>query len=95
MSRRSTREQNEWKVPSVTLRAAATGTILFRRSLISRAALLVKVTPRIDDEFDAMCGDCACNYVIGQGVFADFENPVCSAAAVWTGEGYHLAVKDA
>ena len=42
-----------------------------------------------------MCGDCACNYVIGQGVFADFENPVCSAAAVWTGEGYHLAVKDA
>ena len=50
---------------------------------------------QFDGEFDAMCGDCACNYVIGQGVFADFENPVCSAAAVWTGEGYHLAVKDA
>ena len=50
---------------------------------------------QVDAEFDAACGNCACSYVIGQGVFADFENPVCSAAAVWTGEGYHLAVKDA
>ena len=41
------------------------------------------------------CADCACNYVISQGVFADFENPVTSAAAVWTGSGYHLSVKDA
>ena len=50
---------------------------------------------QFDPEFDAACGDCACSYVIGQGVFAGFENPVCSAAAVWNGEGYHLAVKDA
>ena len=49
----------------------------------------------VDNGFDAACADCACNYVISQGVFADFENPVTSAAAVWTGSGYHLSVKDA
>ena len=49
----------------------------------------------VDNNFDAACADCACNYVISQGVFADFENPVTSAAAVWTGSEYHLSVKDA
>lgn len=49
----------------------------------------------VDNSFDAACADCACNYVISQGVFAGFDNPVTSAAAVWTGAGYHLAVKDA
>ena len=36
-----------------------------------------------------------CDHVIGGGVFAEFENPVTAAAAVWNGAGYELAVKDA
>ena len=39
--------QNEWKVPSVTRRATAASTSDASRSRISRAALLVKVMPRI------------------------------------------------
>ena len=49
----------------------------------------------VDSEFDGACGDCVCSYMIGGGVFADFEKPVTAAAAFWTGDGYHLAVKDA
>ena len=36
-----------------------------------------------------------CDHVISGGVFAEFENPVTAAAAVWNGTDYDLAVKDA
>ena len=48
-----------------------------------------------DESFDVADADALCTYMISGGVFADFEKPVTAAAAVWTGNGYHLAVKDA
>ena len=48
-----------------------------------------------DDAFDAADADALCQYMISGGVFADFEKPVTSAAALWNGSGYSLAVADA
>ncbi|MBR7131420.1 MAG: IMP cyclohydrolase [Lentisphaeria bacterium] len=45
----------------------------------------------VDREFDAACQDCAAHYVVNGGVFADFEQPVTSAAAMDNGEGFSLA----
>jgi IMP cyclohydrolase len=45
----------------------------------------------IDTGFDAACQDCAAQYVVNGGVFADFEQPVTSAAAMDNGEGFDLA----
>ncbi|MDD3885491.1 MAG: IMP cyclohydrolase [Victivallaceae bacterium] len=44
-------------------------------------------------EFDGACADCAAQYVIDGGVFADFSNAVTSAAAMANGDGFDLAVK--
>ena len=48
-----------------------------------------------DEAFDAADADALCRYMISGGVFADFEKPVTSAAALWNGSGYSLAVADA
>jgi len=45
----------------------------------------------VDNAFDAMCADCAAQYVVDGGVFADFEQPVTSAAAVEEADGFKLA----
>ena len=45
----------------------------------------------VDREFDAACQDCAAHYVVNGGVFADFEQPVTSAAAMECGDGFELA----
>ena len=43
--------------------------------------------------FDGVCAECAAAYVVDGGIFADFTNPVTSAAAVADGDGFGLAVK--
>ena len=48
-----------------------------------------------DEAFDAADADALCRYMISGGVFAGFEKPVTSAAALWNGSGYSLAVADA
>ena len=45
----------------------------------------------VDTDFDAACQDCAAHYIVNGGVFADFEQPVTSAAAMDNGEGFSLA----
>ena len=45
----------------------------------------------VDTDFDAACENCAVQYVVNGGVFADFENPVTSAAAIATEDGFALA----
>ena len=49
----------------------------------------------VDDKFDAADADAICSYVIGGGRFADFENAVTAASAVWDGLTFQLAAKDA
>jgi len=46
----------------------------------------------VDTAFDGMCAECAANYVVNGGVFADFTNSVTSAAAVAEEGGFQLAV---
>ena len=55
MSRRSTRTQNEWKVEITGFATDSPPTIRSTRSTISAAALLVKVTARIDSGITPMC----------------------------------------
>lgn len=47
---------------------------------------------QVTGDFDGTCAHCAVNYVVDGGIFADFTNPVTSAAAVAEGDGYELAV---
>ena len=44
----------------------------------------------VDNDFDAACENCAVQYVVNGGVFANFENPVTSAAAIATDDGFAL-----
>jgi IMP cyclohydrolase len=44
-----------------------------------------------DESFDAMTAEEACRYVLGEGVFADFERPVLAAAALDDGQGFSVA----
>ena len=48
---------------------------------------------QVTGDFDGTCAHCAVNYVVDGGIFADFTNPVTSAAAVAAGDGYELAVR--
>lgn len=48
---------------------------------------------QVTDGFDGVCAKCAVNYIVDGGIFADFTNPVTSAAAVESGDGYELAVR--
>lgn len=47
----------------------------------------------VDTAFDAACADCAAEYVVSGGVFAEFTNAVTSAAAVFTDGKFDFAVK--
>ena len=48
---------------------------------------------QVTGDFNGTCAHCAVNYVVDGGIFADFTNPVTSAAAVAEGDGYELAVR--
>ncbi len=47
----------------------------------------------VDTAFNAGCADCAADYVVSGGVFADFTNAVTSAAAVAENGKFEFAVK--
>ena len=44
-----------------------------------------------DENFDGACSNCAAQYIVDGGVFADFECAVTSAAAMADDEGFNLA----
>jgi IMP cyclohydrolase len=44
-----------------------------------------------DEGFDVATAEAACRYVLGGGVFADFERPVLAAAALEGGQGFEVA----
>ncbi len=46
-------------------------------------------------EFPATTAEAACDFILGQGVFADRENPVTAVAAMAADYSYHLVAKDA
>jgi len=48
-----------------------------------------------DEAFAAPTAADACQYMLGKGVFADFERPVTAACAVATSTGYDIAIADA
>jgi IMP cyclohydrolase len=48
-----------------------------------------------DDSFDVANADAACQYIIGQGVFADLERPITAACVVQNGDGFEIAIADA
>jgi IMP cyclohydrolase len=49
-----------------------------------------------DSQFDVSTADAACDYVLGQGVFANLERPVTAACALDDGNGgYTVAMKEA
>ncbi len=47
----------------------------------------------VDEAFDAVSADAAAQYVVDGGVFAEFSNPVTSAAALAAEAGYEIATK--
>ncbi len=49
----------------------------------------------VENSFSAVTAEEACKHMISGGVFADFEQPVTAAAAVWNGSSYDLASLDA
>ncbi len=49
----------------------------------------------LESSFNVKSAADACAFVIGKGVFSDFEKPVTAAAAVWNGSSYELSVADA
>lgn len=49
-----------------------------------------------DSDFDAQTADQACDYILGQGIFADLERPVTAACALDNGNGrFDVAMKEA
>jgi IMP cyclohydrolase len=48
-----------------------------------------------DSDFDVASAAEACQYVLGQGVFADLERPITAACALETDAGFETAVADA
>jgi IMP cyclohydrolase len=48
-----------------------------------------------DKDFDVDSAAAACQYVLGQGVFADLERPITAACALETDDGFQTAVADA
>ncbi|MCQ2377863.1 MAG: IMP cyclohydrolase [Victivallaceae bacterium] len=46
-----------------------------------------------DEKFDAVCCDCAAQYAVDGGVFAGFDHPVTSAAALASDGGFSLGLK--
>ena len=47
---------------------------------------------QVTNEFDAACEECCVNYVIDGGIFAEFSNPVTSAAALASADGSEFAL---
>ena len=47
----------------------------------------------IDEDFDVSSSQAACSYILGEGVFADFERPVTAAAAFASKDGFELSVE--
>lgn len=45
--------------------------------------------------FAATDAESACRFILGEGVFAERENPITAVAALATGEGFQTAVVDA
>ena len=50
---------------------------------------------RRDDNITIDSADSACDYIIGEGVFADLEKPITAAAVIEDGDGFKIAIKDA
>ncbi len=50
-------------------------------------------THNLDDKFSAKSAEDICQYVINQGVFADFEHPVTSAVAISAEDGFDKAIQ--
>ena len=50
-------------------------------------------THNLDANFSAKTAEDICQYVINQGVFADFEHPVTSAVAVSAADGFDKAIQ--
>jgi IMP cyclohydrolase len=47
---------------------------------------------QVTNEFDACCETECVNYVVDGGIFADFSNPVTSAAALASADGSEFAL---
>jgi IMP cyclohydrolase len=47
-----------------------------------------------DSDFHVDNAEDACNYILGQGVFADLERPISAACAIETEDGFSIAFKD-
>ena len=47
-----------------------------------------------DSDFDVADADAACQYILGEGVFADLERPITAACGVATDDGYDIAVSN-
>ena len=47
---------------------------------------------QMTSDFDAACEECCVNYVIDGGIFAEFSNPVTSAAALAAADGSEFAL---
>ena len=60
---------------------------------ISTYELNAPCDTNVDTAFNAGCADCAAEYVVSGGVFADFTNAVTSAAAVANDGKFDFAVK--
>ena len=60
---------------------------------ISTYELNAPCDTNVDTAFDACAADCAAEYVVSGGVFADFTNAVTSAAAVANDGKFDFAVK--
>ncbi|MDP7396037.1 MAG: IMP cyclohydrolase [Lentisphaeria bacterium] len=48
-----------------------------------------------DTAFDVANADAACQYILGQGVFAELERPITAACAVADGDRFQIAIADA
>jgi IMP cyclohydrolase len=47
-----------------------------------------------NDAFNADSADACCDYVLGQGAFAEFLNPVTAVCAFENGDNFEIAAKD-
>ncbi|MFH0919551.1 MAG: IMP cyclohydrolase [Fibrobacterota bacterium] len=53
------------------------------------------VRPENRDAFTASTAEAACDYLLGQGAFAQFLNPVTAVSALESDKGFSLAARDA
>ena len=48
----------------------------------------------VDKEFDVASAEEACDYILGEGVFADLEKPISAVCAIQDGDSFQVAFKD-